>query len=126
MNFRRHHHKSDSNASNGRKQVLILGAGMVCAPVVEYLYRDERLCINVCSQFKDEADRIANKFPGVQSTYLNVTENPNHLADLCRKSDVVLSLLPYGNFFFPNISKYSLNVLFMRFLLMFRSTWNRC
>lgn len=96
LTFRKHRHKSDSNSTDGRKQVLILGAGMVCAPVVEYLYRDERISINVCSQFKEEADRIANKFPGIRSTYLNVTENPNNLAELCSKSDVVVSLLPYG------------------------------
>lgn len=80
----------------GRKQVLVLGAGMVCAPLVEYLYREERISINICSQFKEEADGIANRFPGIKSTYLNVTENPNNLAELCSKSDVVISLLPYS------------------------------
>ncbi|XP_055298286.1 alpha-aminoadipic semialdehyde synthase, mitochondrial isoform X4 [Sitodiplosis mosellana] len=86
----------NESSLDGRKQVLVLGAGMVCAPMLEYLYRDEKLSINVCSQFKDEADRIANKFPGIRSTYLNVTENPNHLAELCSNSDVVVSLLPYA------------------------------
>lgn len=86
----------DSSSLDGRKQVLVLGAGMVCAPLVEYLYRDEKLSINVCSQFKDESDRLANKFPGVRSTYLNVSENPNHLTELCSNSDVVVSLLPYS------------------------------
>lgn len=62
--FRRHRHKSDSMSNDSRKQVLVLGAGMVCAPLVEYLYRDERISINVCSQFKEEADGIANRFPG--------------------------------------------------------------
>lgn len=56
---------------------------MVCAPLVEYLYRDEKISINVCSQFKDEADQMASQFPGIKSTYLNVMENPNHLAELC-------------------------------------------
>lgn len=88
--------KSDSISHDGRKQVLVLGAGMVCAPLVEYLYRDEKLSINVCSQFKEESDRLASKFPGIRSTYLNVTENPEHLAELCSTSDVVVSLLPYA------------------------------
>lgn len=82
--------------SEGRKQVLILGAGMVSAPVVEYLYRDEKLAINICSHIKEESDRLANKYPGVQSTYLNVSESPEHLSELCKESDVVISLLPYA------------------------------
>lgn len=83
-------------SEDGRKQVLILGAGMVSAPVVEYLYRDEKICINVCSHLKEESDRLAGKYPGVKSTYLNVTENPDHLSQLCKDSDVVISLLPYA------------------------------
>lgn len=76
--------------------MLVLGAGHVCAPLVEYLYRDEKISINVCSQFKEEADRLANKFPGINSTYLNVTENASNLTELCSNSDVVISLLPYA------------------------------
>lgn len=75
---------------------MILGAGMVSAPVVEYLCRDSNISINVCSQFKDESDRLANRYPGVRSTYLNVTENFDHLGDLCNQSDLVVSLLPYA------------------------------
>lgn len=69
---------------------------MVSSPVVEYLSRDDKISINICSQFKDEADRLANKYPRVRSTLLDINENPDHLADLCSKSDVVISLLPYG------------------------------
>lgn len=83
-------------SEEGRKHVLILGAGMVSAPVVEYLYRDEKISINVCSHLKEESDRLASKYPGVKSTYLNVTENPSHLCELCQQSDVVISLLPYA------------------------------
>lgn len=96
FNYRRYRNKGDSSAEDGRKKVLILGAGMVSAPLVEYLSRDENVSINVCSQIKDEADRLANKYPGTRSTYLNVTENPDNLAELCDKSDVVISLLPFG------------------------------
>lgn len=69
---------------------------MVSAPVVEYLYRDEKISVNVCSHLKEESDRLALRYPGIDSTYLNVTENPGHLASLCAESDVVISLLPYG------------------------------
>lgn len=79
----RNRHKSDLSSTDGRKQVLVLGAGMVCAPLVEYLYRDENISINVCSEFKEQADQLANQFPGIKSTYLNIMENPTHLTELC-------------------------------------------
>lgn len=69
---------------------------MVSAPVVEYLYRDEKIHINVCSHIKEESDRLAARYHGVNSTYLNVTENPSLLTNLLAESDVVISLLPYA------------------------------
>lgn len=76
--------------------MLILGAGMVSAPVVEYLHRDGKLHITACSHLKEESDKLANRYPGVESSYINVTENPAHLRDLCEESDIVISLLPYA------------------------------
>lgn len=62
---------------------------MVSAPVVEYLHRDEKLHITACSHLKEESDKLAQRYPGVESVYLNVTENPGHLSGLCEDSDVV-------------------------------------
>lgn len=45
---------------------------------------------------KDQADSIANKYPGVESVYINVLENEEHLSQLIAQSDVVISLLPYN------------------------------
>lgn len=89
-------HKSSEESSENKKRVLILGAGMVSAPVVEYLHRDPKVHINVCSHHKDESDKLANRYDGVESTYLNVNENPGGLQQLVANSDVVISLLPYG------------------------------
>lgn len=69
---------------------------MVSAPVVEYLHRDPKVLINVCSHLKEESDRLANRYHGVESTYLNVTDNPESLNRLCAENDVVISLLPYA------------------------------
>lgn len=88
-------HKSEASPE-GKKRVLILGAGMVSAPVVEYLHRDEKVHIQVCSHLKDESDKLANRYDGVESTYLNVTDNPDSLQQLVAGSDVVISLLPYS------------------------------
>lgn len=62
---------------------------MVSAPVVEYLHRDGKLHITAASHLKDESDKLAQRYPGVESIYLNVTENPCHLSGLCEDSDVV-------------------------------------
>lgn len=69
---------------------------MVSAPVVEYLHRDKNIHINVCSHLREESDRLADRYFGVQSSYLNVNDNPEHLTHLCEESDVVISLLPYS------------------------------
>ncbi|XP_011207613.2 alpha-aminoadipic semialdehyde synthase, mitochondrial [Bactrocera dorsalis] len=78
------------------KKALVLGAGMVSAPLVEWLARENDVSITVCSALKEEADGLARKYNGVDSVYLNVTENTDHLQELCAKSDVVISLLPYS------------------------------
>ncbi|XP_063698348.1 alpha-aminoadipic semialdehyde synthase, mitochondrial [Culicoides brevitarsis] len=83
--------------TQAEKRVLVLGAGMVSAPLVEYLHRDSpRVAIKVCSQVKEEADRLADRYSGVESNYLNVEQNPEALAEMCAESDVVVSLLPYS------------------------------
>ncbi|XP_044742743.1 alpha-aminoadipic semialdehyde synthase, mitochondrial [Chrysoperla carnea] len=78
------------------KKVLVLGAGFVSEPLVEYLHREKNLSITICSAIKDEADLIAQKYPGVESVYLNVLEKSNTLQDLLSNSDIAVSLLPYN------------------------------
>ena len=73
----------------------MLGAGYVSAPLVEYLHRDNNLRIIVGSQYKDEADALANKYPGVEPVFVNVLENPESLDEVIEEANVVVSLLPY-------------------------------
>ena len=76
--------------------MAVLGAGYVSSPLVEYLRRDENLRIIVGSQFKDEADSLANKYPGVEPVYVDVIQSPDTLSEIVETSDIVVSLLPYS------------------------------
>lgn len=87
-------HKSDGTEFS--KRVLVLGAGMVSAPLVEYLSRNHDISMKVCSQVKDEADRLAIRYNNVESFYMDVNSNQEHLAKLCEEADCVVSLLPYS------------------------------
>ncbi|XP_015187447.1 PREDICTED: alpha-aminoadipic semialdehyde synthase, mitochondrial [Polistes dominula] len=88
-------HKAD-NGDKQNKTVVILGAGHVSAPVVEYLHRDSSIKLVVVSQLKDEVDLLANRFPGVEPIFLNVLDKPDTLEDVIGSADVVVSLLPYS------------------------------
>lgn len=96
LNLKSRHKACIDNGSEQLKKVVVLGAGYVSAPVVEYLHRDQNVGIVVCSQLKDEADALANKYPGVEPIFLNVLERPDTLLDVVRSADVVVSLLPYS------------------------------
>lgn len=78
------------------KRVLILGAGYVSAPVVEYLTRQNDVAVYVASALRDEADNLARRFPRTEPVLLNVQERPDTLKELIDKVDVVISLLPYA------------------------------
>ncbi|XP_011497903.1 PREDICTED: alpha-aminoadipic semialdehyde synthase, mitochondrial [Ceratosolen solmsi marchali] len=95
QNVTRNRHKEDGNIMKSHT-VLVLGAGYVSSPMVEYLHRDQNLYIIVGSQFKDEADTLASKYSGVESLFINVLEHPDSLNDVIQRADVVVSLLPYS------------------------------
>ncbi|XP_011313787.1 alpha-aminoadipic semialdehyde synthase, mitochondrial isoform X2 [Fopius arisanus] len=97
--LRQMNNKSRHKADDGQPEaqtVVVFGAGYVSAPLVEYLHRDGNIKIVVCSHLKDEADSLANKYPGVESVFLNVTERPDTLREIVSSADVAVSLLPYG------------------------------
>ncbi|XP_018369650.1 PREDICTED: alpha-aminoadipic semialdehyde synthase, mitochondrial [Trachymyrmex cornetzi] len=91
----RSRHKAD-NREQQSKTVVVLGAGYVSAPLVEYLHRDKNIRLVVASQLKDEADALANRFPGVEPVFLNVLDRPDTLHDVIKSANVVVSLLPYS------------------------------
>ncbi|PNF15025.1 Alpha-aminoadipic semialdehyde synthase, mitochondrial [Cryptotermes secundus] len=88
------HKVSGSDGEAPASRVIVLGAGMVSAPLVEYLHRGNNLNITVASALKAEADAIAGRFPGVEPVLLDVVERADMLQDLIGAADLVVSLLP--------------------------------
>ncbi|XP_046658109.1 alpha-aminoadipic semialdehyde synthase, mitochondrial-like [Daphnia pulicaria] len=93
-NLAKHRILGDYDAQT--KRVLLLGAGYVSAPVVEYLTRSNDVVVHVASALRDEADTLARRFPRTEPVLLNVQERPDLLQELIGKADVVVSLLPYA------------------------------
>ncbi|CAL8092598.1 unnamed protein product [Orchesella dallaii] len=96
-------HKSDSievgAATNQQqnKRALVLGAGYVSSPLVEYLARDgNNITVTVASALKDEADALASKYRNTEPLLLDVIGRPDLLENLISETDIVISLLPYS------------------------------
>jgi len=85
------------------KKALILGAGYVSAPVIEYLTRDSSVGLTVASALKSEADHLAMTHERTEPVLLDVIERPDMLDDLMKSHDVVVSLLPWT--IHPDIAK---------------------
>lgn len=80
-------------------RVLVLGAGFVVPPAIEYLIRLENHSVGVfiCSHLPHEATDIAARHPSHVIAHEVDVSNPTHgdrLKDLVRQSAVVISLVP--------------------------------
>jgi len=91
-------------ASNKMKTVLVLGAGYVSKPLVEYLTRDENIHVVVASQLEGQVEAISKDSKQISSVVLNIEKNLDSLNDLISNSDIVVSLLPYS--LHPTIAQY--------------------
>lgn len=74
-------------------KVLILGAGLVAKPMVEYLL-NSRISITVASPMKDNADKMIGGNPLGSSLDWSM-DDPATLDRLVADNDVTVSLLPY-------------------------------
>lgn len=74
-------------------KVLILGAGMVAKPMVEYLL-ENRISVMVASPMKDRADEMINGNPFGKSLDWSM-DDMEILDNLVSEYDVTVSLLPY-------------------------------
>ncbi len=75
------------------KRILVLGAGFVAEPLVEYLSRRNENQITVASHLLQEAQSLASKFDGVEAIEINVTDH-DALVSKLNSCDLVVSLVP--------------------------------
>lgn len=100
---KRSRHKVTMALREKDKKVLMLGAGYVSAPVVDYLTRDEHISVTVASHIKAEVDNLANLYPNTSPVLLEVDRRRDELEKLIQSHDIVISLLPYS--FHPDVAK---------------------
>jgi saccharopine dehydrogenase-like NADP-dependent oxidoreductase len=75
------------------KKVLILGAGLIAKPMVEYLLQNG-FKLMVASPMKDRADEMINGNPGGLSADWSMDDHET-LEKLINEYDITVSLLPY-------------------------------
>jgi len=76
------------------QNVVILGAGMVSKPIVTYLLNQKDIFVTMASRTVNKAERIINGHLQGKAVAFDVTDM-NHLEELVKNADVVVSLLPY-------------------------------
>jgi saccharopine dehydrogenase-like NADP-dependent oxidoreductase len=76
------------------KNVLILGAGLVSQPIIDYLFLHTTYTLTVADILQENATKAIKNNPRGEATSLDVN-NTEQLHQLVSKSDLVVSLLPY-------------------------------
>ncbi|MCK4664002.1 MAG: saccharopine dehydrogenase NADP-binding domain-containing protein [Bacteroidales bacterium] len=76
------------------KKVLILGAGMVVKPIVQYLLNND-IMVTVATRTKSKADAMIDNHPNGKSLAWTV-DDENTLDNLIYEHDLTVSLLPYA------------------------------
>ena len=80
---------------NGEKWILLLGAGLVTRPLVEYLLNVPEFKLTIASRTATKAFALIGTHPdGVAEAFNIETDPPETLDDLVKRHDLVISLLP--------------------------------
>lgn len=85
------------------KKVLVLGAGLVSKPLVDYLLKQPDFQLTVASRTVSKAEKLIASHQRGEAIALNVDDNQS-LARLVADSDLVISLVPYA--YHPVIAKH--------------------
>ncbi len=76
------------------KHVLVLGAGLVARPYVEYMLEHEYQ-VTVASRTVSKAERLIGDHPNGTARAFDIKQQSNELPNLVKPADLVVSLLPY-------------------------------
>jgi len=98
---------SDLRREKTQKKVLILGAGYVTPPVVDYL-SSQGHHVSLVSAIEGEADKLisTHAFPNCTGHVLDCVNDTATLSTMIGESDLVISLLPYV--FHPIVAKLAI------------------
>jgi len=77
------------------KRVLVLGAGLVTRPLVEYLLNVPEFTLTVATRTVSKAERMIGDHPRGKAVTLNVEDDAS-LRELVSGADLVISLVPYA------------------------------
>ncbi|XP_054713377.1 alpha-aminoadipic semialdehyde synthase, mitochondrial-like isoform X2 [Uloborus diversus] len=109
--------KARSMVAKAAKKVLVLGAGYVAAPLVEYLTRDPTIHVTIGSILQNQGEALV-KTPNAEHVVLDVMTGRGPLDKLIEESTLVISLLPYT--LHPTIAerciKYKINMVTASYL----------
>jgi saccharopine dehydrogenase (NADP+, L-glutamate forming) len=76
------------------KKILVLGAGLVSRPGVNYLLGQKNLSVTVASRTVSKAEKLVEGHGNGRAAAIDV-ENNRELAALIRDHDIIISLLPW-------------------------------
>ena len=76
------------------KKILVLGAGLVSRPGVNYLLEQKNLSVTVASRTVSKAEKLVKGHENGRAVAIDV-ENSQALAALIHEHDIVISLLPW-------------------------------
>ncbi len=76
-------------------RILVLGAGLVARPLVQYLLDQPDFQVTVASRTVEKARALIGDRPNGRALAFDIEREPEHLDDLVAGADLAVSMLPY-------------------------------